>query len=216
MIRLAKLEEPQLLKDNKDDWTRRYVQLVNKGEPVPNSLKYKYREKEIKEQIILETHNKCAYCESKIGHVCTGDVEHIIPKSKRPDLYVEWTNLTLACEECNRTGKKDYYDPNDPLINPYIDNPDNHLIAAGPLILNIPGDRKGYITKNVLDLNRSGLIERRVERIRALTNLAEMWAKETNGCVKSLLETQLKKEAEPDKEYSFIVKKYLQNIGINI
>ena len=41
------------------------------------------RDKSIKEQILKETHGKCVYCESKISHVCPGDIEHILPKNKK-------------------------------------------------------------------------------------------------------------------------------------
>lgn len=218
MIHLTKLDEPKILKDNKHDWTNQYVQLLNLNQKPPEDLKYKYRDSSIKNQILKETHNKCAYCESIVSHVCPGDIEHILPKNKdaRPDLYVEWTNLTLACEQCNRPRKKTYYNPVDPLINPYVDNPEDHLMSAGPMIFNKPGDRKGYVTYTILELNRSGLFERRVERINAIKSLTEKWACEENLIIKKLLEDELKKEAAPDKEYSFVVKEYLKNIGITI
>lgn len=218
MIRLTKLDEPQILKDNKHDWTNQYLQLLNNDQDIPNNLKYRYRDPEIKEQIVRETHNKCAYCESKITHVCPGDVEHILPKTKnaRPDLYVEWTNLTLACEECNRPRKRAYYNPADPLINPYVDNPENHLMAVGPLIYHKPGDRKGEVTEQILELNRSSLFERRVDRIKNLRNLADKWAGETNVTLKAIFENELRAEAATDKEYSFIVKGYLKSIGIAV
>ena len=66
----------------------------------------------------------------KLGMLNLGDIEHILPKCKdaRPDLYVEWSNLTLACEVCNRVNKRDYYNPNIPLVNPYEDNPNEFFI----------------------------------------------------------------------------------------
>lgn len=218
MIKLNKLEEPQLLKDNKQSWTSQYLSLLSTGKPVPVSLKYKYREPSIKEQIVKETNGKCAYCESVVSHVCPGDIEHILPKNKeaRPDLYVEWSNLTLSCEECNRTRKSTYYDPSDPLVNPYDDNPDDYLLPIGPMVMNIPGNRKGYITYTILELNRSGLFERRVDKLYSIKSLADMWGVERNPVVKDVLESELKKEASPDNEYSFIVKGYLKSIGITI
>lgn len=216
MIKLSKLNEPQILIDNKQAWTSEYLQLLGSSSDIPYSVKYRYRNPEIKEQIVKETHNKCAYCESKLSHVCPGDVEHILPKAKdaRPDLYVEWTNLTLSCEECNRTRKKDYYNPDDPLLNPYVDNPEEHLLAEGPLIIHRPNDRKGEITEKVLEINRTELLERRIDRIKNLVNLADKWKAETNVTLKKIFEKELKKEADPDKEYSFIVKGYLNSIGI--
>lgn len=84
------------------------------------TIAHRYNNKAIKDTLEKETFGKCAYCESKIRHVEFGDIEHILPKCKdaRPDLYVEWSNLTLACEVCNRVNKRDYYNPNIPLVNP--------------------------------------------------------------------------------------------------
>lgn len=219
MIKLKKTDEPNILKLNKEEWTRQYVDLVNRALEIPTSLRNKYKLPEIKQQIVKETNNKCAYCESIVSHVCPGDVEHILPKAKgkRPDLYVEWTNLTLSCEECNRTRKKDYYNPQDPLVNPYIDDPENHLMAVGPFIYHVPGDRKGELTELLLELNtRTSLVDKRLDRLKSIRMLADKWASEPDGTtLKELLEKQLLIETKSETEYSCIVKNYLKTIGLN-
>ena len=179
MIRLNKLEEPSILRNNKDDWKKEYLNaLAHDG--MTDTIRYRHRNPEIKEQIKKETGNKCAYCESKITHTYPGDIEHILPRSVFPDLTVDWENLTLGCGECNRR-KSNYYSATEPLINPYIDNPEDHLLAAGTLILGRPGDRKGQLTELKLELNRAQLIERRHERIKSLVNLADRYAKQEDG-----------------------------------
>lgn len=216
MIKLDKLDKPDLLKNHEEEWKESYMTLLSSGELIPMSLKRRYGEKDIKDIIRLETHNKCAYCESIVSHVCPGDIEHILPKKYRPDLVFEWSNLTLACEECNRTRKSDYYNPMEPLINPYIDDPSNHLIAAGPYIFHKAGDKKGELTEKILGINRVELIERRVDRLYQLRNLLDKWANETNISLKKILELELIKEATPDKEFTFIVRKHLQEYCVNI
>jgi uncharacterized protein (TIGR02646 family) len=214
MIRLTKSAEPQVLTDNKDAWTQAYLTALAVG-PVSNTVKFRYRHSEIKNQIVRETSEKCAYCESKIRHVTPGDVEHILPSSVFPNLIFEWENLTLACTECNRR-KLDYHDVADPLIHPYSDNPEDHLVAIGPLVKARPADRKGQITENRLELNSPALFERRSERIESLHNLAHLYAEQT-GVLKDLLADQLRQEAQNDKEYSFVVKAYLETcLGIKI
>ena len=59
----------------------------------------------------------------------------------------------------------------------------------------------------ILDLNRSELIERRKEKIENLLPLVDKWKKETNETYKKLLYSQIKKEAESDKEFSFTVQR---------
>lgn len=152
MIKIEKNDKPKILEDNAKKWTDEYLTALEKQELVPNYIKYRYQNSEIKEALEKETHGKCAYCESKFKHIAFGDIEHILPKNKnaRPDLYVEWTNLTLACEVCNRINKKDYYDPSDPIINPIIEEPEQYLIACGPFIYQMPGKRKGELSISIL------------------------------------------------------------------
>lgn len=216
MIKLNKLDKPEILSSHEEEWKERYLTLLKSGNPIPHSLKHKYGDKDIKDIIKQETNNKCAYCESIVSHVCPGDIEHILPKKHRPDLIFEWTNLTLACEECNRTRKSDYYNPIEPLINPYIDDPSNHLLAVGPYIFHKPGDKKGELTEKILEFNRVELIERRIERLYQLHNLLDKWTNETSISLKKILEQELIKEATPDKEFSFIVRKHLKENNVSI
>ncbi|QMV42318.1 HNH endonuclease [Cohnella cholangitidis] len=210
MIMLAKLDIPEILRINGDTWTQEYLQFHSSGNKIPDTLKSKYRLKEIKEKIVKETHGKCAYCESKVNHICPGDIEHILPKGERPELVFTWDNLTLACEECNRSGKKTYYNPLSPLVNPYKDDPRNHFMAAGPMVFQKAGDRKGFTSQKVLKLNRTSLIERRSERLKAIQSLIDTWANETDPKLKDLLTNELLTEADEDKEYSFMVREYLR------
>lgn len=58
---------------------------------------------------------KCAYCESKIKHVASLQVEHYRPKAKVTEdenhrgyywLGLEWSNLLLSCPRCNQNNGK--------------------------------------------------------------------------------------------------------------
>lgn len=61
----------------------------------------------------------CCYCEWPVRKL---DVEHVIPKSKRPELECEWTNLLLACPTCNRDYKKNKNDSRDSYVWPDEDD----------------------------------------------------------------------------------------------
>ncbi|MFD4819519.1 HNH endonuclease [Peribacillus butanolivorans] len=215
MIKLEKKDEPEVLVSNKNVWTNEYLSLLNAGSEISATVKGRYRHKDIKAQIFKETNNKCAYCESIVSHVCPGDIEHILPKKKRPEMIFEWSNLTLSCEECNRPRKRDYYNPKDPLLNPYIDNPEEHLKAIGPLIDTRDGSRKGDITTRMLGLNeRKELLDRRIDRLKKIFLLKSLWEKESNPDLKEAYKEDLLKEADPEKEYRMIVKQYLLDIGL--
>lgn len=211
MIKLIKSSEPLILVKNKKKWTDEYLDALNKKKLLTPTIQYRYRHKQIKEALLAETHEKCAYCECKIRHISYGDVEHILPKKIYPDLYVDWNNLTLSCEICNRSGKHDYDNKTDPLINPYIDEPSNHLLALGPMLTNYKGSRKGMITIKILDLNRTDLFEKRKECLERINVLVNTYHAENNSDIKEIIKHELIEECQDDKEFSFFVKSYLKN-----
>jgi hypothetical protein len=163
MIRLAKKPQPQILADKADEWTTILTDKLSRGEVPTDKEKTRYRHPEVKAALVEETRGKCAYCESKLLHIHHGDVEHIYPKSLAPDRSFVWDNLTLACEVCNQ-----YKSNKDPLvqsiIDPYVINPEDHLIFMGTLIFDL-GTPHGISTKEILDLNRMELVERRKEHL---------------------------------------------------
>lgn len=218
MRKIKKLKKPQILVINAARWTQEYCSCLSSGQKPSEEVVSRYKEPTIKAALEQETHEKCAYCESKIKHITYGDIDHILPKNKdaRPDLYVEWTNLTLACEQCNRSGKRTYYKPQLPLINPYIDDPEQYFNDIGPLIMPVLGDNRAYVTRNVLKLNRAALVERRTERIMLVEPLLTSWAKERNTVVKELIEQQLHDEYSVNKEYSSTIKAYLRANGFPV
>lgn len=211
MIKLTKGPTPKVLIDNASKWTNEYLTTLNAGQKPSDIVAHRYNHPDIKNALEKETHGKCAYCESKIKHVEYGDIEHILPKNEdaRPDLYVEWTNLTLACEVCNRGNKKTYYSKELPLINPYIDNPDDYFIFVGTIISAKSNNDRAYVTESRLDLNRIDLVERRTERLQSVNKMLYSWSHASNPEIKDTLANELRKECTSDKEYSAFVKHFL-------
>lgn len=74
-----------------------------------------YSDKSVRKALQKMCHGKCAYCESKITAIYSGDIEHFRPKAgyindneplNKPGYYwlaAEWENLLLACPFCNQT-----------------------------------------------------------------------------------------------------------------
>lgn len=211
MIKLNKSQQPKILQDNSKQWTDEYLRALNSEIMMTDTIKNRYNHPDIKSALKKETHGKCVYCESKFEHVSYGDIEHILPKNEdaRPDMYVEWNNLTLSCEQCNRSGKHTYYDPALPLINPYIDDPIEHFQDIGPLIFHIVGDERARITEKVLKINRSSLVDRRKEAIEKIEILLNSWEKEQNPNVKEILTHELREAAGIDKEFCSTIRSFL-------
>lgn len=214
MIKITKLKKPKILEQNDKKWTQEYQKALKGEIPLTDTIKNRYNQEEIKQTLIKETHGKCAYCESKIQHISFADIEHILPKSKRPDLYVDWSNLTMSCEVCNRINKKDYYNPNDPLIHPILDNPSEHLVALGTILHKFPGSRKGELTISTLDLNRTELIEKRREKLNSFEMLVDKYITESNQKLKAILKEEILREISDNSEYSFMLSSYARYTNV--
>ena len=61
--------------------------------------------KQAKDQLKVESHGKCAYCEGKADHVAHGDVEHFRPKSVYWWLAYCYDNYSYSCQICNQSHK---------------------------------------------------------------------------------------------------------------
>lgn len=208
MIRLHKNPLPDHVAKKISDRTDRYLKLLKDGAAVPDTLESAYRDSEIKELLRAETADKCAYCESKVTHVDYGDVEHIIPKSVRPDLRFAYENLTFACGICN-TKKSDYHSDTCPLLNPFVDDPNEHLIAVGPMVLRMANSDRGMVTEKRLDLNRAKLLERRKERIEGIAALIDQVARTQSDEIRSVLLEQIKDECSDEREFAFVIRSYV-------
>ena len=204
MIRLNKGQIPPILSSNKEDWDSIYKEAIRNGGKCPRY----YAHGSIKDALKTETNGKCAYCEAKSAHVSWGDVEHIRPKATNENLVHDWLNLTYACSICNNN--KSDYDSEPRLINPYSDDPEDFLMATGPVINGILGAVRGELTIRMLGLNREELFLRRCEKIESLNILLNRWS-EASGPLKDLLWQELLKEVSADKEFSFVLKKYLSD-----
>lgn len=169
MIRLSKNPQPQILEDNGVAWTKTLTDKIFSGETPTDTEKIRYRHPQVKAALVEETKGKCAYCESKLLHIYHGDVEHIYPKSLAPWKSFEWENLTLACGVCNQN--KSNKDPFiEAIIDPYMIDPVEHLFFMGTLIFDL-GTPHGISTREILDLNRAELVERRKEQLEKIMGI---------------------------------------------
>jgi len=169
VIKLEKsLNIPKILQIKKEIWTTDLMNAVeNHGgySNIPkeelNQLLKHYRHEEIKEAVFSSSDNKCCFCESKLEEI-NGypEIEHFKPKSIYPVNCFEWENLMPICRNCN--GSKKNHDPIcEPIINPYIDNPEEFLEFKNLKIRALNADLKGKKTIEVCNLNRLSLLEKR-------------------------------------------------------
>lgn len=170
-----------------------------------------YKHPTNKEALVKASNGKCMYCESIITHIDYGDVEHIKPKAagKFPELEYEWSNLGLVCGKCNNE-KSDKFYAEAPFIDPYTEDPSEHLIALGTMIAQRNGSVRGEVTIREIALNRPELLEKRLVRMNMiLVALNAAYRTPVEVLRKAALD-ELSKEANSDKEYSLIVQAALK------
>lgn len=178
--------------------------------PNPKALETSYKHPENKVTLIGASFGKCMYCESKVPHIDYGDIEHIKPKSKFPNLEFDWDNLGYACVKCNRDYKKDKFSEDNPYINPYEDNPSDYIAFVGTFLMQKQGSEKGEITILDIGLNRVDLVERRKEKIDKISKVIDTCFRTSNISLRKYALIELKKEAEEDKEFSLCVESLLK------
>ena len=190
------------------------IKLLRTECPNPDALDAKnYKDPVNKEALRKSTSGKCMYCESKIEHISYAHVEHIKPKKKFPELEFSWNNLGFSCPVCN-TNKGDKYDETTLFINPYDENPEEHLVFLGYYVYPKKGSERGEYTRNEIDLNRPDLIERRKDKIEVVDKFIKSAFRTSSESLRNQAIEELKKEAEKDKEYSAMVKSVLIAEGI--
>lgn len=144
-------------------------------------------DKELKKYLHEAFHGKCGYCEIKIELPDLGRVDRYRPNNGvrdqneyYEDLYwwltFEWDNLVYSCKECNQfkgnyfpiKGRRalnendDYVSEHRMLLNPYLDEPENHLRYEYNGHGRIDAlTEEGNQTIELLRLNRTDLIEGR-------------------------------------------------------
>ncbi len=177
MIQIIRPPIPQILKDNQKKWTDElltFIKPFGSYSNVPSKLIFqrdklvnRYRQNEIKKALHKMTKGKCAFCESRVGIVGYGQIEHFLPKSIYPQYTFEWENLLLTCEICNHL-KGNLDTRLEPILNPVKYNPADYFFYQDLLIRSKP-DAPIFAKRTIekCDLNR---IEIASERAMMLLN----------------------------------------------
>lgn len=119
MIKIERIEKPkELTKEVQQKLTEEFKK---------NKKKSVWNQKYIRDKLLVESNNKCVYCECLIGKGYKEmHVDHFHYKDKYEDEVVDWNNLNPSCPYCNKNkSSHDTYE--EPIINPFEQNPKNYF-----------------------------------------------------------------------------------------
>lgn len=229
MIKITRLAKPIVLVKNEKAWVKEINEsLLNEKKATTkeqkktakkklDNAKNKYQHKDIKKQLKLMFHGRCAYCESKISHIGYGHIEHYRPKEKFPLLAVKWNNLLLSCELCNSVENKGNKFPTSKLIDPCKDDPAQHFVFdydKNTELANVLGvTNRGQSTELTLNLNRYDLLQHRSGYIKKLIFFASLY--HSNQQAREIFDEALTVDSENAEYLAFakiIKEKYVANI----
>jgi uncharacterized protein (TIGR02646 family) len=107
----------------------------------------------LKNAIAGLAYGKCCYSEIRLGEESNYmEVEHFFPKKLYPDKVMQWGNLLPSCKKCNTT-KGNHDTRNEPIVNPFIDNPKDYFYIDGGFYRVKDASLKGKRTLDKLGLN---------------------------------------------------------------
>lgn len=218
MISLTRLDEPKVLRKNKEKWQAKYLEKL-KGRPRQRPPSSQYGHKEIRNVLEAMSFGKCFYCEQKLSGT-KSEVDHYIEITEKPELAFEWANLYLCCWDCNH--KKipnsnipvsDCLNPCDPLINP-----GDHLTFEGEMIRPKSGSPRGLNTIRKYRLDRDELDGPRLRQIKLFQdvvieikdNLIRENRKRLNDSEKEIL----LRFKQPDWPFSLMFSVYLDRLNL--
>lgn len=159
--------------------------------------------KEVKDALIAIQDYKCCFCESKIGHISYGDVEHFRPKAgwvqgneplNKPGYYwlvYEWENLLLSCQICNQRNKRNFFplfnnaaralshhdnlkNETPDFIDPTNDEVELFITFKEEIPVAINGNTRGRETILKLGLDRELLNEQRREKLNMVRDIYDL------------------------------------------
>ncbi len=173
--------------------------------PNPQALHGDYRHPTNKAALIAASAGKCMYCESRVTQVYWGDVEHIQPKSAFLHLEFDWDNLGFVCAKCNNA-KLDKWYAATPFINPYTEDPTEHLVALGAWVHHRGASERGEITWREIALNRPELLQDRQERIIDVSNTYDKAMRTKDPGLRTLILDALESSLDDSSEYALFTR----------
>lgn len=195
---IQRYEEPSILTQKKEEWTKKFIE---SGKPRPEQGNKQYGHDEVKTKLHAQSHTKCYYCEGllKDGHK---EIDHFVEITCDKTLAFEWTNLYLCCDHCNKKMRHNEISVQD-VLNPCKDSDEEiakHIYFEDEIISwHTP---KGEQTIKKYKLGSEKMDGRRSRALREVRNALKKFYK--GGVNKEDVQTLLLKLSKNNHQYSYM------------
>jgi uncharacterized protein (TIGR02646 family) len=216
VIPVKRLPEPDVLATNKDRWCAAFLEQRAK-DPKKRPESKQYAHPDVVSTLEAMSYHKCFYCEQSTKQT-KREVDHHVEVAEDPSRAFEWTNLYLACWDCNHQKQSnraisvtDCLDPCDPETRP-----SEHLTFDDELIRG--QSPKGLATVKKYKLDRPDLDHRRGRQLRQLDKariaIQESMISDGRKTMNEQEKEVLRRFCQPDFPFSLMFKAHLESIGL--
>lgn len=216
MIHITRLPKPQRLIEKSEQWTSDFIA---SGKKRPDNKKYGHPQ--IKDTLFGMSFYKCYYCERKLK-THPKEIDHFIEVSEKEgkQLAFEWSNLYLACDNCN--GKipnrmipvSSVLDPckhSDDEISTHLLFEDEVITAKNGSPLGLKTIQKYKLDSDQLDLVRAKQLK---EFMKLLLQIKDKMIAETRINMTESEKDKVLSFQHPDKSFSLMFKQLIAKLTI--
>ncbi|WP_437607305.1 HNH endonuclease [Sorangium sp. So ce834] len=214
MIPIKRLPAPDVLARNEDRWRTAFLEQRAK-DPQKRPSSKQYAHPDIVSTLEAMSHHKCFYCEQSTKQT-RREVDHYIDVAEDPTRAFMWTNLYLACWECNHQKQPHRAVPVTDCLDPCAPDtqPSAHLMFEKELIRAREGSAQGLATIKKYRLDRKDLDHKRLKQLQLFNEVlvrikdAQIadGRKDMNDDEKALLRSF----CQPDFSFSLMFQVYLE------
>jgi uncharacterized protein (TIGR02646 family) len=196
------------------DWRKRFEETHQQNPDLTPAQFWSRVRKEVRAdaQVLYEAfYEKCAYCEAKMSHVSSPQIEHYRPQNKFPDRMFDWSNWLVSCGRCNQKKWAHFPDCDGQpcLLDPTAEDPSGHLDFSRTRAL--AKTHRGAKTVELIGLNRSPLEDDRARWMMTVNALLLLWrrATEVSAQARELLIWAM----QVDAPYAAMTRCYLRELA---
>ncbi len=197
MRNVARSPRPQTLEENAEKWTADLEKEIQRcevsDEKISSAYFDKYNAPDVKNSLNETYGALCCYCESRVGVVEFGHIEHRMPKRKFPKSTYDWDNLHLSCTACN-TFKGQKWDDAHPILDATADSIEEHLSYETLQRIPINRSNRGATTVTHTNINRDDLLTARNKILISILKIVSVINNDPSDPANHIRSTELKKK----------------------